>query len=1074
MHQLIRASAGSGKTFQLSGHFLKQLFSGHRPETILATTFTRKAASEILGRVLMSLADAAESPARSKDLRERLRISSVDQQSSLSLLVEVTRNLHRMRVCTLDSFFQMVARSLSLELGLPPGWRIIDDNMDYELQQQAVDAVLSQHASRDAQQLMQMLAKGRSKRSVRDLIHDAIDAFYDLFQLTERDAWHQFPNQRRLTQAERERALEELATFDPGTDSRLRKARDGDLEKFRAMQWEAFAVSGIPAKISAGDLTYYKKDLPPEMVAAYQPLVAHARAELVDQLAQQTHAVWELMSRFDREYTRLRLEQGWMRFGDITRALSRAESAADSEKMNFRLDSSIRHLLLDEFQDTSPDQWRILKRLVQNIIRQQDEASIFCVGDGKQAIYGWRGGVAAILDAVQETIPDVSPMSLDRSYRSSPPVISTVNRIFSDLLRHGDLDTYESACERWSAAFPPHSTSHDSMVGHVQLRTSPVMEGESAQERRSPWNRWVAEQIQAIHHQSPDREIGVLTRRNSTVAALVHELRLLGVPASEEGGTPPVDSPAVLAVMSLLQLCSHPGCQISRYHVAGSPIGTVINLTHWQDDERAHSVAAEFRSRLMDQGYGRTLQWLSDSVRDHCSQRDLMRMRQIVAAGWQFDQSPSLNPVDFVRVLEGSRFMKSEPAPVRVMTIHQSKGLEFDIVVLPELDGQLIRPPVAAAGGPGPESAPTHVSMWRSREVRGLLPGPLQDAFEQTTARQLAEAICLLYVAVTRAKHSLQMMIPPVLSGKIPKTWAGLLLASLTDQQTALPDAVLYEAGDAQWSEHLTAQQAHRQKRKAQATTTTEVTQPATRRNDSRAAGTVRLAPMTDGRRRGLARHAPSRHDDSGVVYLPTSGPSTNSRVSPEVDPRTKGNLIHAWFQCIEWLQPGQRPDPLLLRSRAFEMGMQESVINTLLPDFFAMLEQPQTRAAITQETELRSDLFTAAASRVSSDSLRLVVLRERPFVLLQEGAVVQGSIDRLVIAYHGNMAVAAHILDFKTDRLYGDRDEWIQFRQQFYAAQLEQYCSAVNSCFGIAEPNIRAHLVLLEADVVVSTGVQH
>jgi ATP-dependent helicase/nuclease subunit A len=214
----------------------------------------------------------------------------------------------------------------------------------------------------------------------------------------------------------------------------------------------------------------------------------------------------------------------------------------------------------------------------------------------------------------------------------------------------------------------------------------------------------VAEQIQRLHQQCPGAEIGVLTRKNLTVARLVHELALLNVPASEEGGTPPVDSPAVLAVMSLLHLSSHPGCDVSRFHVATSPLGPVVGLTSWTDTREAAGVAASLRGRLMDDGYGRTLQWLSESVRSSCSQRDLLRLQQVVAAGWQFDRAPSMNPADFVRLLENSRFSKSEPAPVRVMTIHQSKGLEFDIVVLPELDGTLFQAPAAAAGDLEPEN----------------------------------------------------------------------------------------------------------------------------------------------------------------------------------------------------------------------------------------------------------------------------------------------------------------------------------------------------------------------------------
>jgi ATP-dependent exoDNAse (exonuclease V) beta subunit len=149
---LIRASAGTGKTFRLSGHFLTQLFNGHAPESILATTFTRKAAGEILGRVLLRLADAADNDATAKELGRQLKLPSgkVTQKTAQVLLERLASELHRVRVCTLDSFFQQLARCLSPELGLPPGWTIIDEATDQDLRAQAIDAVLAQHAGNEA------------------------------------------------------------------------------------------------------------------------------------------------------------------------------------------------------------------------------------------------------------------------------------------------------------------------------------------------------------------------------------------------------------------------------------------------------------------------------------------------------------------------------------------------------------------------------------------------------------------------------------------------------------------------------------------------------------------------------------------------------------------------------------------------------------------------------------------------------------------------------------------------------------------------------------------------------------
>ncbi|MCP4786633.1 MAG: UvrD-helicase domain-containing protein [Fuerstiella sp.] len=1049
MHELIRASAGSGKTFQLSGHFLRQLFLGNPPETILATTFTRKAAGEILQRVLLRLAGAAQDEGECAQLAEFMKPAEVTQQKANDLLVDITAQLHRMRVCTLDSFFQQVARSLTLELGLPPGWNIIDEHADRELRQQAIDAVLAQQVPKDAQRLMQMLAKGRSKRSVRDLISDTVQQFHELYLLADSDAWQRIAVPQRLTRKEMEHAQREVSAETPYNDTRAVKAVREDMDRFAAGQWEAFVQKGIAGKVFQGETSYYRKELPGGLIEAYEQLLSHAKSELLDAVARQNKATFNLVERFDREYTRLRAEHGWLGFGDVTRVLAQANDAASGSRMNFRLDSALQHLLLDEFQDTSPDQWNVLRRLALAIAQKDGENSFFCVGDPKQAIYGWRGGVAEILDAVENTIPEINSTSLDQSRRSSKPVIDTVNAVFEHIHQHGNLRDYGKACSDWEERFPPHSTVHDTMPGFAALQTSPEFEG-LAEVRRTPYYRWIATKIQELHEQSPGAEIGVLTRKNATVARLVHELKLLGVHASEEGGTAPTDSPAVLAVLSLLHLASHPGCEISRFHVANSPLAGLVKLTTWKDGQSASRTAAEIRERLMDDGYGPTLQWISDAILDFCNQRDILRLQQIVGVGWQFDQSPSLNSSDFVQLLENSRLSKSEAAPVRVMTVHQSKGLEFDIVVLPELDGNLFRTPNAAAGSPAPDIAPDQVCVWRNKAVRSLLPQSLQQAFRQTTSRDVSEALCLLYVALTRAAHALHMFIPPISSSKTPASFSGVLLASLTDDQCAPPEQTLYECGDATWYQHVP-----------------EVS------DGGSAAGSgqgkrqsvprVLLAPLQE-RHRGLRRNAPSRHDRSGISAPPTEA----STMAGSVDPRARGTLFHAWFEEVDWLQDGP-PKESRLRQIADDHVVETATVDDLLPVFYDMLKQPNTSGIFTQAALFELPAFEAFAKKAANGAAEMFVENERPFVLKRDGAIVQGTIDRLVILREAGKPVAADIVDYKTDRLTGELATWVANKTQHYSAQLQQYRQAVQTCFGIEPTAISARLALLEVDMVVS-----
>lgn len=1049
MYKLIRASAGSGKTFQLSGHFLQELFQGNAPETILATTFTRKAAGEILGRVLLRMALAAQDPEECQRLAEFLAPAVVTQERATELLASVTSRLHRMRVCTLDSFFQQVARSLTLELGLPPGWGIIDDHVDRELRQQATDAVLAQQLPRDAQRLMQMLAKGHSKRSVRDLIDDTVMKYHELFLLTKSEAWHQIPQTDRLSRQQIEHSISDLSEATPPDEKRIVKAVGQDIERFRSGQWEKFIGAGLSKKIFEGETTYYRKELPAELVEAYEQLLVHAKAELLETMAQQTKATHDLIQRFDREYSRLRSEHGWLGFGDVTRVLAQADEAANGARMNFRLDSRLQHLLLDEFQDTSPDQWKVLRRLALKIAARPEKSSFFCVGDPKQAIYGWRGGVAEILDVVENTMPTIDATSLDQSRRSSSPVIETVNQVFQHLNQHDNLNEFAAACFRWQKQFPSHSTVHNALPGFTELRTSPELPEGSAAERRVPYYHWVAEQIREQHQRCPGAEIGVLTRKNGTVARLVHELNLMGVPASEEGGTAPTDSPAVLAVLSLLHLASHPGCQISRFHVATSPLAELVRLTTWTDDMSAAETAQDIRTRLMDDGYGRTLQWLSEGVRTHCNQRDLLRLQQVVAQGWLFDQSPSLNPADFVRMLEKSRLSRSETAQVRVMTIHQSKGLEFDIVILPELESRLFLTPSAAAGSASPGEAPDRVCVWRNKAVRSLLPESLQNAFHQTMSRDVSEALCLLYVALTRAVHSLHMFIPPMESEKVPASFAGVLLASLTDDRCAPADHVVHQRGDAEWflhQPHVTMQP------------NSGVPQPSS-------PGSVSLAKMKV-RQRGLRRDAPSRHDETRVQLRTQRTGQTAP--ADGLDPRVKGTLIHAWFECIEWLDDGV-PDEALLRQIAADQFIDTQAVDLLIPGFYEVLAKQNTQLAMSKSGLAGVQELQPFAVDIDSGTAKLVVENERPYVLKHDGAIVLGTIDRLVIVTKKGKPVAADIIDFKTDRLSGDPETWAAAKVAHYGPQLSEYRSAVSHCFKIPAEQIATRLLLLEADSVVS-----
>ena len=234
----------------------------------------------------------------------------------------------------------------------------------------------------------------------------------------------------------------------------------------------------------------------------------------------------------------------------MTRRLGEAAIADRLDEVVYRLDGHVAHLLLDEFQDTSALQWRVLRPFAQRVIHGGEGRSFFCVGDVKQAIYGWRGGVAEIFDALDDEFGGLSSRALNESFRSSPVVIDCVNKVFEGVANNSVLQKCPAAAQKWSQRFTPHTTARLDLPGYCRMVTAPP--AGDGEEQGVVTLRHAAEEIARLHEQTPELGIGVLVRRNKAVARLIFELRLRGIDASEEGGNPLTDSPAVQVILSLL------------------------------------------------------------------------------------------------------------------------------------------------------------------------------------------------------------------------------------------------------------------------------------------------------------------------------------------------------------------------------------------------------------------------------------------------------------------------------------------------------------------------------------------
>ncbi len=827
---LVRASAGTGKTYALAGRLLSILLSGAEIESVLATTFTRKAAGEILDRILVTLAHAAGNERALEQLREQVERPQLTSAECRMLLHRLIREIHRLRVCTLDSLFSQLARSFPFELRLPPGWRLSDEIEELWIRRRSIDAMLASIDQQELTTLLSMLGKGDSLRSIDFELQAIITDAYSISRWCNQEAWQTLPESEYPNSENIESAADLLlqAVIGHASANRMLQQIGSDL---KSRLWDKLVGRKIiaDAQLCLGDdppLTYYKKTVPAPLVNALSVAYSGAKAMILGLVRRQSEATGGILNAYDHYLESIKFHARVMAFDDIAFRLARWMESIQIDELSTRMDGSLNHVLLDEFQDTSPVQWMVLRPLAIQAASSPPKTSFFCVGDTKQAIYGWRGGKAAIFDAVKDQIPGVQEATQNESFRSSPIIMEFVTELFQHIGLHPKFadvvsqprskeDFEAAAIHEFADSFPVHRSARRKRAGYVRLLTGPPPMPKSAtssNDNAIQQLQFIAQEVADLAQASPQHSIGVLTRTNRSVARLIFLLKRLGVDVSQEGGNPLTDSALVELVLSALLLSEHPGDHRWAYHVSHSPLGELLQMGALspqqapQDrEEQIDRAATLIRDRYEYFGLTKTLMWLSDAVISIASEADVLRLRQLLSLAHAYERNEQPRLSAFVDLVRQKRVERPRPAQVRVMTVHQSKGLEFDSVVLPELGGNLTRMSrKVVSSSPDPMSPPNAILRYVAADHWSMLPEQWQQVFGENAASMMTEALCLLYVAVTRPRHSLHLIIDCITKEPLEtRTPAALIYHALRCSESAtIPQSLLYELGDRDWYQH--------------------------------------------------------------------------------------------------------------------------------------------------------------------------------------------------------------------------------------------------------------------------------
>jgi ATP-dependent helicase/nuclease subunit A len=846
---VVQAPAGSGKTSLLTQRFLKLLSTVERPEEIVAITFTRKAAAEMRHRIVAALEAATrELPVDASGYeRETWALARDALARGRQLGWNLERHPSRLHIQTIDGLNHWLSKKLPLSarLGLSP--QLLDD----------ARPVYAEAARRFVEHLEQEGPLAESiVRLVRMLDHDpawlealfaemlgrreiwlpkllelatTADARQEMEQLLGSAVAAELARVRRDVEGELmghiQALFHEVNELQPGSPLALLaglKELPGATTDARA-QWEALAGALLTKRGEPRKNVNKNQGFPPQLKEQKERMVA-----LLEMLAD-TPEITRGLARVaelppsaysDEQWARVAAlletllpaaaelqatfgERGLLDHAAVAAAARQALGGPEApSELAQALEYRIRHILVDEYQDTSPVQHSLLERLVEGW-QADDGHTLFCVGDPMQSIYGFReADVTLFLEAQARGIGavDLAPRSLTRNFRSCRSIVEWVNDTFVKLMpRAADFERgavpYTASVRTRDDEVGAGATCHV-LIGRDERREARKVADIVAQSLRECRQLEAAEAAAGL---APEpRSIAVLVRARTALPAILAELRARGIEYRGVELEPLGSRAAVRDLLALARALLHRGDRTAWLAVLRAPwCGlTLADLHALAASERKATVASLLGGpgtlgRLSEDGQRRAARAWS-VLEPALADRGRLALGSWVRACWLALGGPAtladrsdLDNVDAcltaldrlaaetqtvptaAQIESAVQGLMASPvgsatARVQLMTVHKAKGLEFDTVILPGLERTvsgaarqlLYWTPVAIEKGPRGIVLASHGGAPAGRESDGL------EAWMKRLDRDRArlELGRVAYVAATRARRRLHLV----------------------------------------------------------------------------------------------------------------------------------------------------------------------------------------------------------------------------------------------------------------------------------------------------------------------------
>lgn len=738
MLQIYKASAGSGKTFTLAREYIRLLLSADERDArahsrILAVTFTKKATAEMKDRILSELYTLATDPTQSgyyETFMQQLRLPAATLQArAKERLRQLLLDYTHFSVSTIDGFFQQIVRSFARELGLPATYNITLDSKEV-IERAVDDLVFAAQKSQDevgrwiTDFAMQNIAEGK-RWNPRQAVQDISAQLLTEQLQVELAAIRPLLTNKELLRTYRQELRQCIDRFEEADWKRKRKLT----EEQETIKRDRFTAEVILDHLNAMGLM--------SDVAAQIQLTNQAENRLP--------------------------------ISDINLLLNRVIDHSDTPFIYEKIGSRLHHYMIDEFQDTSTLQWENFRPLVSEA--NDNGRDNLIVGDTKQSIYRWRNSDWHLLEGVEHEIQPAVLPPMDTNYRSSHVIVDANNDIFRRYADYVDgelsaLNPALGASVRHAYSTLYQNAKRQKLSGRMEIRFTEAETSAEADEQALQSMLAVIEDTHARGVEYGD--IAVLIRNSREAQSVTQMLVASGYNVQSADGMLIAAHPAIELLTALLRLSRTPQDDIVRAHVR------LVMAQHLYDPQQAIEIATgdqpvfteeqlSLIRRAMTLPLYEQIQTLIDGLQLSEWQDATSYVTSFLDVVYQYTENNIADTGSFLDYWDRRANQLSIPSSptrdaIQIMTIHKSKGLEFDVVLMPYLSW-----PIAAGMMDSrkflwvkPKSKPFNtLPLVPVGCTKALAKTEFADEYHRELRDLYMDNLNLAYVAFTRPKREL-------------------------------------------------------------------------------------------------------------------------------------------------------------------------------------------------------------------------------------------------------------------------------------------------------------------------------